>query len=202
MDRRTADAYERGAARWIARRGPSAIGDGRLAAFLDQVPRDGRVADLGCGPGWYASALQRSGRRVVAVDLSATMLHAVGRRSARVARLRGDLAALPLARQSLDGAWAMNCYCHLPRRQLALALADLHAALRLGAPLALTLPRLDAVRPTAAARRAGARHGAAGRRRLHGGADAAAGRRLLARGHRQARSHPARLRPPRPAPAD
>ena len=155
MDRRTVDAYERGAARWIARRGPSAIGDGRLAAFLDQVPRGGRVADLGCGPGWYAAAIQRSGRRVIAVDLSAAMLAAVGRRSARVARLRSDLAALPLARQSLDGAWAMNCYCHLPRRHLALALADLHAALRVGAPLALTLPRLDAVRPTAAARRAG-----------------------------------------------
>ena len=155
MDRRTADAYERGAARWIARRGPSAIGDGRLATFLDQVPRGGLVADLGCGPGWYAAAMRRGGRRVIAVDLNPAMLAAVGRRTARVARVRGDLAALPLARQSLDGAWAMNCYCHLPRRHLALALADLHAALRVGAPLALTLPRLDAVRPTAAARRDG-----------------------------------------------
>ncbi|HSP97740.1 MAG TPA: methyltransferase domain-containing protein [Candidatus Dormibacteraeota bacterium] len=155
MDRRTADAYERGAARWIARRGPSAIGDGRLAAFLGQVPRGGRVADLGCGPGWYAAAIRRSGRRVVAVDLNAAMLAATGRRAARVARVRGDLATLPLAHQSLDGAWAMNCYCHLPRRHLALALADLHAALRVGAPLAMTLPRLDAVRASAAARRDG-----------------------------------------------
>src|SRR5512143_1920407 len=108
MDRRTANAYERGAARWIVRRGPSAIGDGRLATFLDQVRRGGLVADLGCGPGWYAAAMRRSGRRVVAVDLNAAMLAATGRRSARVARVRADLAALPLARQSLDGAWAMN----------------------------------------------------------------------------------------------
>ena len=151
MDRRTAEAYERGAAHWIARRGPSGIADGRLAAFLRRLPRSGWVADLGCGPGWYGAAISRSGRRVVALDVSAAMLAAVRRRAPRAARVRADLAALPFARHALAGAWALNCYAHVPRRQLALALADLHAALRPGAPVALTLADLDAL-PRAAQR--------------------------------------------------
>ena len=65
MDRRTAETYERGAATLIARRGPSGIDDGRLDAFLRRLPRTGWVADLGCGPGWYGAAINRSGSRRV-----------------------------------------------------------------------------------------------------------------------------------------
>ena len=147
MDRRTADAYERSADRWIARRGPSALADGRLPAFLRRVRRGGLVADLGCGPGWYAAAIADSGgRRAVALDISSAMLAAAGTRAPSLARVRADLAALPFGRETLDGAWAMNCYTHLPRRQLALAFADLHAALRPGAPVALTLADVGALK--------------------------------------------------------
>lgn len=145
MDRRTVDAYERGAADWVARRGPRAVADGRLAAFLAALPRGALIADLGCGPGWYASAMRRGGHRPVAVDVSAAMLAAAGKRDARLRRVRADLAALPFGRQSLDAAWAMNCYPHLPRRQLALGLADLHRVLRPGARVALTFADLAAL---------------------------------------------------------
>lgn len=147
MDRRTADAYDRAAQAWIARRHPRAIADGRLAAFLRRVRRRGRVADLGCGPGWYAAAMCASNCSVVAIDLCAAMLEEAGRRAPSTGRLRGDLEALPLAPQSLDAAWGENCYCHVRRGELGLALADLHRALRPGAPIELTLPRLDALRP-------------------------------------------------------
>jgi TDG/mug DNA glycosylase family protein len=82
------------------------------------------------------------------MDLSAKMLNATGSRASGARRVRGDLDALPLARGCLDGAWVANCYCHVRNAQLAIALADLHAALRPGAPLALTLPRLEAFRPS------------------------------------------------------
>jgi TDG/mug DNA glycosylase family protein len=146
MDRRTAEAYERGAAEWIARRRPRALRDGRLDAFLAGVPRGALIADLGCGPAWYAAAMRRRGYRAIAVDGSAAMLAAAGARHQRLARVRADLAALPFARQSLAAAWGPNCYSHLPRRELALALADLHRVLRPGAPVALTLTNLDALR--------------------------------------------------------
>lgn len=149
MDRRTERAYRRAAVAWVPRRGPRAIEDGRLTAFLRRVRRGGAVADLGCGPGWYADAICRSGCHAIALDLCATMLVESGRRAPRAQRVRGDLEALPLGAGCLDGAWAANCYCHVRRAEMALALADLHAALRPGAPAALTLPRLDRFRPSA-----------------------------------------------------
>ena len=147
MDRRTADAYERYSAAWIARRAPTAIEDGRLPAFLRRVPRGGRVVDLGCGPGWYAAAIGASGRAAVAVDASSAMLAEAARRAPAAALLLAELEALPFARGCLDAAWAVNCYCHVPAAALPLALADLHAVLRPGAPLELTLPRLDRLNP-------------------------------------------------------
>lgn len=116
--------------------------DGRLAAFLRRVGKGGLVADLGCGPGWYSAAIAESGRRALAIDLCVPMLRESRPRAPSAHCVRADLAALPFAAACLDGAWAANCYCHVPRAELSLALADLHAALRVGSPLEMTLSRL------------------------------------------------------------
>ena len=142
MDATTAKVYEQQASEWTAARRPRAIEDGRLDAFARRVRRGGRIADLGCGPGWYADQLQGLDFRVVAVDVAQAMLVDVGRRFPKLACVRADLAALPFADRSLDGAWASNCYQHLPRSELPLALARLHAALRPDAAVEITLANL------------------------------------------------------------
>ncbi|HVN83832.1 MAG TPA: methyltransferase domain-containing protein [Candidatus Binatia bacterium] len=142
MDRDTTAAYEAHAHAWVAARRPRAVEDGRLTAFARRVRRGGRIADLGCGPGWYADHLRALGYRVVALDVAHAMLVEAGRRFPHLLRVRADLATLPFADCSLDGAWAANCYQHLPRHELPLALANLHAALRLGASVELTLGNL------------------------------------------------------------
>jgi TDG/mug DNA glycosylase family protein len=139
MDAVTHRIYAAHAASWIAARRPNAIEDGRLAAFARRIRRDGLVADLGCGPGWYAARLLTLGFRVVAVDLATAMLEHVAQRAPGVRRVCADLAALPFADRTLDGAWAENCYCHLPAAELPQALASLHRALRPGAPMTLSI---------------------------------------------------------------
>lgn len=62
-----------------------------------------RVLDLGCGTGDLTIEAAAAGLRVVGVDLSAGMLCVAERRAARLAWIRGDAAALPLAAQSLRG---------------------------------------------------------------------------------------------------
>lgn len=141
MDAETAAIYERCASQWVAKRRPHALEDGRLEAFARRVRR-GRIADLGCGPGWYAEQLRVLGFQVVAMDAVVAMLAEAGRRFPQVVRVRGDLMAPPFADQSLDGAWGSNCYQHLPRHDLPLALARLHRALRPGAAFEITLGHL------------------------------------------------------------
>jgi TDG/mug DNA glycosylase family protein len=52
--------------------------------------------------------------------------------------VQADLVALPFRRGSLGGGWARNTYVHLRSVDVPLALADLHRALRVGAPVELT----------------------------------------------------------------
>jgi TDG/mug DNA glycosylase family protein len=56
-----------------------------------------------------------------------------------VALVQADLAALPFAPRRFGGAWARASYLHLRRDQLPAALAQLHRALAVGAPLEMTL---------------------------------------------------------------
>src|SRR4051794_9387114 len=55
------------------------------------------------------------------------------------ARAQGDLEALPFARGSLGGAWARNSYVHVARNAMPMALARLHDAMAVDAPLYLTM---------------------------------------------------------------
>jgi len=146
LDRRTAAIYEKGAQTWIARRDTDAAALRRLRELAAGLPRGSRIADLGCGPGWFARLLRRRGHSVFGLDLAAGMLRAARADERRVAFLRGDLARLPFARGSLDAAWAKNSYIHLPFAELPAALADLHGALRPGARVTLSFLAFDAGR--------------------------------------------------------
>jgi TDG/mug DNA glycosylase family protein len=153
VDRRTRDVYESQTETWISQRGvdPSALR--RLRELESRLPRHSLVADLGCGPGWFATRLRRRGHRVIAFDVSSGMLRAVRRRDGKLRLVRGDLARLPFADESLGGVWAKNSYIHLPMRQLAPALAALQRAMRPGAPLAIS--GFDLTRATNARRARG-----------------------------------------------
>jgi TDG/mug DNA glycosylase family protein len=155
MDVRTARQYETAAAAWVEARRPEWLDDGRLDAFTARLGAGARVADLGCGPGWYAQAFRDRGLRPVAVDVSAAMLGEAARRAPTVSLVRGDLYALPFARASLDAAWAPKCYQHLPLAELPVGLARLHDALRPGARVCLTLANLAAVQASDAERARG-----------------------------------------------
>lgn len=155
MDRRTRAIYESKAESWLARRGVDAPALRRLAELALALRKNARVADLGCGPGWYGERLRRRGHSVVGLDASDSMLRAARRAAPKLWLARGDLARLPFAAASLDGVWAKNSYIHLPLRELAPALADLHRALRPGAPVALSLLDFEFAKPSARERARG-----------------------------------------------
>ncbi len=134
MDRTTVEVYEQRAQEWAARRRPS---DTRAAADLAaRVPRGEWRADLGCGPGWHVEHL---GEPVLALDAAHAMLLQARAAAPRAACVQADLEALPFRSASLGGAWAKASYLHVPAERLPLALADLHRALQVGAPIAIAL---------------------------------------------------------------
>lgn len=132
MDRASVDVYEQRAAQWNAERAPASVA--RAVAFGAITGRP--VLDLGCGPGWFTTALDPAG--AIALDAAGAMLDLVATHAPTARRVQADLTRLPFRRGALGGAWAAKSYVHVPRRHTPLALADLHRALPVGAPVNLT----------------------------------------------------------------
>lgn len=144
MDEATRRIYESNAQAWIEGRRAVYAESGRLGRFAKRLGPSARVADLGSGPGWYAAELARLGARPLAMDCSLGMLTAPGS-GAEFARVAGDLARPPFKTRSLDAALGINAYSHLTLDELPQALAHLHQCLVVGAPVEITLRRLDAL---------------------------------------------------------
>lgn len=134
MERATVDRYETDGARWAAARPPVRQEEARR--FARQVDPTRLRVDVGAGAGRYTADLGRDGT-VIALDAAHTMLRLLRAEAPSAIGVQADVEALPFGAASLAGAWANMTYHHLPRARLPLALADLHAALQLGAPVDL-----------------------------------------------------------------
>jgi len=130
VDRDTVEVYDRRGGQWAASRRP--VRRAQARAFARRVPAGAPRVDLGCGAGRYITDV---GVPAVGLDASAGMLELCRRQSPSVPLVRGDLEALPFGPRSLAGAWANMSYLHVPADRLPAALADLHRALAIAAPL-------------------------------------------------------------------
>lgn len=138
MDEATVRIYEARGTEWAARRRPVRRADAR--AFARRVEHGRLRIDLGCGAGRYLADL---GSPAVGIDAARAMLDMCHRAVPGAGLVQADLEALPFGRRTVHGAWANMSYVHVPSVRLPLALADLHRALDVGAPLDIQVLRGD-----------------------------------------------------------
>lgn len=114
------DFFDRVAGDWDKLGARFQSGQARQRAIASLLPPRGVYADLGCGTGYLARALVGVAARIVCVDRSSGMLEEARRRLAsapggtEVEFRRGELDALPLADDEVDGALAAMVLHHLP----------------------------------------------------------------------------------------
>lgn len=140
-DPRPDDPYERIAAEYAARWA------GQPQAWLtDRLRRrfspPALVADLGCGIGRDAAALQALGYRVVGLDGSRAML-AQAPASLRGRLVRADLRRLPLRSCVLAAAVSVGAHHHLRREEMLSALREARRTLRPGGTMVLSVKAGD-----------------------------------------------------------
>jgi TDG/mug DNA glycosylase family protein len=139
MERATVERYETDGARWAAGRAP--VRQAAARRFARSVVAGALRVDVGAGAGRYTADLGRPGT-VVALDAARSMLDHVPATTGAL-RVQADVEALPFRTGRLGGAWANMTYHHVPRERLPMALADLHGALAIGAPVDLQVVHGD-----------------------------------------------------------
>jgi len=94
------------------------------------------LLDAGCGTGWYSRVWQQHGSRVIALDLSASMLAACQQKQSAERFVEADIEAIPLSDNSVDCAWSNLAlqWCSDIRQ----ALSELYRVTRPGGCIAFT----------------------------------------------------------------
>jgi SAM-dependent methyltransferase len=99
-----------------------------LADFAARV--EGRIADIGCGPGHVAAYLQEQGADVVGLDLSPAMVEQARSLHPTVEFAASDMRLLPLEDDTLGGIVALYSLIHIPRAEVVAVLREFRRALR------------------------------------------------------------------------
>jgi double-stranded uracil-DNA glycosylase len=134
VERDTVAVYEARAEEWRDRRRPRFLDAARALAAA--TPPGAASIDLGCGAGLHLPYLSQP---VVALDAAHAMVRLAREASPGAWPLQADLEALPFRRGALGAGWARASYLHVRNERLPFALADLHRALAVGAPVHLVL---------------------------------------------------------------
>ena len=126
-DARTIAFYDTAAERYDTLT-KSGVMDARLRAFVDLIPKGGRVLDLGCGPARASVHMRAAGLHPDPVDASTGMVklanaaHDIGARLMTFAEL--DAVA------AYDGVWANFSLLHAAPEDLPTDIAAIHTALK------------------------------------------------------------------------
>ncbi|MDX3643569.1 class I SAM-dependent methyltransferase [Streptomyces sp. MB09-02B] len=108
-----------------------------LRAFADTVRTtgDGRVADLGCGPGHVTVHLGELGLAAFGIDASPTMIELARQAHPGLRFEVGSMTALDIRDGELDGVLARWSVIHTPPRELPVILDEFHRVLAPGGHL-------------------------------------------------------------------
>lgn len=98
--------------------------------FVTSLPSNAVVADIGSGPGKEASTLATVVQKVVAVDLSATMLAKVKEKNPAIETVQANMNHMPFPDKSFDAIWCSRAIIHVPQEDLAQTLQEFHRVLQ------------------------------------------------------------------------
>lgn len=101
-----------------------------LDRFAAEVGHQGKVCDMGCGPGHVARYLWDVGVYVFGLDLSPRMVEEARQRNPGISFRVGDMAALDLPDQSLAGIVAFYAIVNIPQASLSSVFREMRRVLQ------------------------------------------------------------------------
>jgi len=131
---------------YAQRRDPDGSDADLIEDLLAELPADPTVLDVGCGDG--ARTLANLPAGAVGLDFARRGLELAADTVPGVRLLQGDMTALPVADDSVDGITAYHAVFHVPRERHPEVYREFARVLRPGGVVLMTLPggRFETVR--------------------------------------------------------
>ncbi len=114
-----------------------------LDRFAIEVPKNGEVCDLGCGPGHVARYLRSRGVSVFGLDVSPKMVEVARKLNPAISFRQGDALSLELADASLTGIVAFYLICNIPKDLLTQTFREMKRVLKPGGLLLVSFHNGD-----------------------------------------------------------
>lgn len=128
MDQKTVNTYNQLAKEY----------DEETADFWDRFPRtiidkfmeftNGRVLDIGSGPGRDGLILKKAGLDIVCLDASEEMVRLSSRKG--LESVLGDFNELPFGDNSFDGVWSYTTLLHVPKLEVLKSFQEINRVLK------------------------------------------------------------------------
>ena len=130
MDKKTIDTYNKLAKEYDEETKDfwNIFPDTFIRRFCESVPQQGKVLDIGSGPGRDALILQKAGLNVTCFDASEAMI--LMTREKGFVSVLGDFNDPSFPQGSFDGVWSYTSFLHVPKLEVKIALAETHRVLK------------------------------------------------------------------------
>jgi len=135
MDNKTIQTYNRFAKEY----------DEETADFWEKFPKtfinefiklaQGKVIDIGSGPGKDALMIKNEGLDIVCLDASRAMIELS--KAKGLVSILGDFNKIPFEAETFNGAWAYTSLLHVPKQTIGISLQEIRRVLKPGAVLGL-----------------------------------------------------------------
>jgi len=102
-----------------------------IESFMSQMPKSGKVLDLGCGFGRDCIILKKNGFDVTGIDLSKGMIKEAKKLKSVDFRVM-DARKLRFPKDNFDGVWACASLLHLRKKEIGKTLSEIYRVLKLG----------------------------------------------------------------------
>lgn len=101
-----------------------------IKEFSKKVIKNGRILDLGCGPGHHSKYFSNIGFNVIGIDLSKEMIEIARKESPKSKFKVMDILDLNFEEDSFDGIWASASLLHVPKNKIKSVLIKLKKTLK------------------------------------------------------------------------
>jgi ubiquinone/menaquinone biosynthesis C-methylase UbiE len=86
--------------------------------FVELLPPQATMLDLGCGPAWEMQQMRRDGLEQVGFDLSDELLKIAQKNNPTAKFVQGDMRHLPFEAHSFDGVFAKASLLHIKKEEV------------------------------------------------------------------------------------